>query len=159
MPTLHCPLNGQALVHIGINKGNDVFWCERTDTAYQLAPHEMTGVEIGTTPRCLEKAKTYGHNPRPVRRVSQNRQGLHLTSDRTRVRHGENQSTPEAITKFAKCDDLTETESVGLDSSGIQITRRTNLYDQGFLKISTTILFHRNRRLRHPGFTFLPGQR
>lgn len=66
MPTLHCLLNGQALVHIGINEGNDVFWCERTDTAYQLLPHEMTGVVIGLMPRCLERRKNVWVSPSSI---------------------------------------------------------------------------------------------
>jgi hypothetical protein len=38
MPTLHCPLNGQALIKIGTDKGIPVFWCERTDTATKSNP-------------------------------------------------------------------------------------------------------------------------
>jgi hypothetical protein len=59
MPTLHCPLNGQPLIHIGTNKGDPVFWCERTDTAYTVKPHEMTGVIIGINPKCPERRNAW----------------------------------------------------------------------------------------------------
>jgi len=57
MPTLHCPLNGQALIKIGIDKGVPVFWCERTDTAYKVKPEDNPGVIIGINPKCLERRK------------------------------------------------------------------------------------------------------
>lgn len=56
-PKLHCPINGQALIHIGTDKGNDVYWCETRDTAYRLKDYETTGIIIGINPKCPERRK------------------------------------------------------------------------------------------------------